>query len=162
MRYNIKQKIFSFGDNFYVKDDRDNNIFKIQGKVFALGDKLKLCDMQGKELIYIQQKLFKLLPEYNLFRNDVLIAKVKKELSFFKPKFVIESMMGNYRIEGEIFSHNFSVTKAGRTVAVVNKKWISFSDTYGVEIDDNEDQAFMVSLVIVIDQVIHDNNSNNN
>lgn len=162
MRYKIKQKIFSFGDSFYVKDEKDNDVFRVQGKVFALGDKLKIYDMQGIELIYIQQKLLKLLPEYSLFRNGSIIARVKKELSFFRPKFVIESTMGNYKIEGEIFSHDFCITKERRTVATVNKKWVSLRDSYGVQIDDNEDQAFMVALVIVIDQVIHDNNHNDN
>lgn len=162
MRYKIKQKIFSFGDSFYIKDNSGNDVFRVQGKVFALGDKLKIYDMQGNELIYIEQKLLRFLPEYSLFRNGTLIARVKKELSFFRPKFVIDSMMGSFSIEGEIFSHDFSIVKSGRTIASVNKKWISFGDVYEANINDNEDQAFMLALVIVIDQVIHDNNHNNN
>ena len=45
MRYQIKQKIFSFGDNFFINDDRDKQVFKVQGKVFAIGDKLRIYDI---------------------------------------------------------------------------------------------------------------------
>jgi len=51
--------------------------------------------------------------------------------------------------------------KNGVPVAVVSKKFFSFSDTYGVDIADNENHAFILALVIVIDQVLHDNENNN-
>lgn len=45
MRFLVKQKIFSFGDNFVIKDDEGNDRFVVKGKVFALGDKLRIYDM---------------------------------------------------------------------------------------------------------------------
>jgi uncharacterized protein YxjI len=66
-------------------------------------------------------------------------------------------------LEGlDIFAHAFTLVKNGRTVAVVNKKFFSLSDTYGVEINGDEDQAFILALVIVLDQVIYDNRRNTN
>ncbi|MDR5658495.1 hypothetical protein RH915_03230 [Serpentinicella sp. ANB-PHB4] len=53
------------------------------------------------------------------------------------------------------------MTKNGKYVASVNKKWLSFADTYMTDIADDEDQPFMLALVIVIDQVLHDRNHNN-
>lgn len=161
MRYQIRQKIFSFGDNFAIKNDRDEDQFVVRGKVFTLGDKLKIEDLEGNELVYIEQKIFRFLPEYNIYRGGEHLAQVKKEFTFFKPRFYIKSTMGNYTIDGNIFAHDFQILKDGRAVAYVSKKWLSFSDTYLAEIDDREDQAFMLALVIVIDQVLHDNNKNN-
>lgn len=162
MRYKIRQKIFSFGDNFTIKNENDEPMFIVKGKVFALGDKLSLQDLNGNELFYIEQKLFKFLPEYSIFQNGVQVAKVKKEFTFFKPRFNIDSNFGKYEMTGDIFSYNFQVLKNGRSVAAVSKKFFSFADTYGVDIDSQENQAFMLALIIVIDQVIHDNNHNNN
>lgn len=162
MLYKIRQKIFSFGDNFTIKDDRDEDQFIVRGKVFAIGDKLKIEDMLGNELVYIEQKVFRLLPEYNIFSGAKHLAKVKKEFTFLKPRFNISSVTGNYIISGDFFGHNFEIIKDGIEVASVNKKWISFSDSYMAEVEDTEDQAFMLALIIVIDQVIHDNNRNNN
>jgi uncharacterized protein YxjI len=161
MRYKVRQKIFSFGDNFAIKDDNDTPHFIVRGKVFTIGDKLTLEDLNGNELFYIEQKLFKLLPEYYIFQNGTQVAKIKKEFTLFKPKFYIESNFGDYKMQGDILSYNFNILKGGRKVAAVRKKWFSFSDTYGVEISDEENQAFLLTLVIVIDQVIHDSNHNN-
>lgn len=157
MRYQIRQKIFSFGDNFVIKGENDEPRFIVQGKVFSFGDKLSLEDLMGNELFYIEQKVFSFLPEYHIFQGDREVAMVKKEFTFFKPRFLIESQYGNYEMEGDIFGYDFQIVKDGRTVAYVSKKWFAFSDTYGVDIVDHEDQAFLLSLVIVIDQVIHDN-----
>lgn len=162
MRYKIHQKIFSFGDKFTIKNENDEPMFNIRGRVFTLGDKLYLEDLNGSELFYIEQKIFKFLPEYNIFQNGVQVAKVKKELTFFKPRFNINSNYGKFEISGDIFAYNFRILKNGRTVATVSKRWFALSDTYGVEIGNEENQAFLLVLIIVIDQVIHDSNSNNN
>lgn len=161
MRYQIKQKFFSFGDNFTIKNENNQDQFIVRGKVFSFGDKLRVEDLAGNELIYIEQKIFRFLPEYHFYSYGRLIAVVKKELTFFKPKFYINSELGYYQIEGDFFGHEFRILKDGRVVVTVSKKWFSFTDTYMVDVNDNENQAFMLALVIVIDQVLHDDNRNN-
>ncbi|NLM43981.1 MAG: hypothetical protein GX201_08230 [Clostridiales bacterium] len=161
MRFMVKQKIFSFGDNFTIKDEMGNPHFQVRGRVFSLGDKLRLYDMKGNEVVYIEQKLFKLLPEYTLYYNGMPAAKVKREFTFFRPRFSIQSFIGDYTIEGNFWGMDFNILKNGIIVAQVSKRWFSFGDTYGVDISDDENYAFILALVIVIDQVIHDNNHNN-
>ena len=162
MRFVVRQKIFSFGDNFTIKDEYGNEHFMVKGKVFALGDKLRIYNMAGQELFYIEQKLFRFLPEYTIYQSGQPVARVKKEFTFFRPKFNITSTLGSFTIEGNFIGMDFSILKNGRRVAQVSKRWFSFSDTYGVDIVDSEDYGFLLTLVIVIDQVIHDNNHNNN
>lgn len=161
MRFLIKQKFFTFGDDFTIKDEAGVEHFIVRGKVFALGDKLRMYTMDGTELFYIEQKLFRFLPEYTIYHAGQPVASIKKEFSFFKPKFNIQSTLGDFTIEGNFWGMEFSILKSGRPVAQVSKKWFSWTDTYGVDIADTEDYAFMLCLVIVIDQVLHDNNRNN-
>ena len=56
----------------------------------------------------------------------------------------------------DIFAHSFTLTKNEQTVAVVSKEFFSLSDSYGVEISGGEDHAFILALVIVLDQVLYD------
>lgn len=156
MRYVVKQRVFSFGDNFTIKDEAGNDCFVVKGKVFTFGDKLSMYDMYGQELVYIEQRLFRFLPEYSIYYRGQLYATVKKEFTFFKPKFNIQSYVGNHTIQGEFFNLDFSIFKEGRHVATVSKKWLSWGDTYSVDIAEDEDHAFILALVIVIDQVLHD------
>ena len=47
-KYKIREKLFSFGDNFAIKDEYDQTILQVEGKVFAIGDKLTIKDVHGK------------------------------------------------------------------------------------------------------------------
>lgn len=157
MKYQIRQRVFSLGDSYNIKDEFDKDRFIVRSELFTLGHKLRIEDMAGNELIYIEQELFHFLPVYNIYKGGELTASIKKEFSFFKPSFDIESSRGNYTIEGDYFSHEFEVLKDGMQVANVSKAWFSFSDTYGIDIMEVEDQPFMLALVIVVDEVLYDN-----
>lgn len=161
MRFQIRQKIFSFGDNFTINDESGTPHFQVAGKVFSLGDKLTLLDMQGNELYYIEQQLLRLMAEYTLYQKGRAVASCKKRFSLFGSKFDIYSDYGNFTIEGAPFNYNYEIYKDGCLVATVNKQFFSLSDTYGVDIADSEDYGFILSLVIIIDQVVHDDNKNN-
>lgn len=156
MRFVVRQKVFSFGDNFTIKDEAGNEHFMVKGKVFALGDKLRIYDMQGHELFYIEQKLLRFLPEYIIYRSGQPVATVKKQLTFFRPRFRIWSVYGEFTIEGNFLGMEFLIHRNGKHVAQVSKRWFAWSDTYGVDIADDEDYGFILALVIVIDQVLHD------
>ncbi|HEY8420355.1 MAG TPA: LURP-one-related family protein [Thermoclostridium sp.] len=156
MKYLIRQRVFSLRDSFTIKNEYGEDCFMVYGKIFSLGNKLHLTDLQGRELYYIEQRVFRLLPEYTIYQNGVPVAQVKKNFTLFRPSFDISSVYGNYNIDGNFFAYDFTIFKNGSPVAVISKKWFSFSDTYGVSIDDNEDAAFLLALVIVLDQVYHD------
>ena len=47
-RYQIREKIFSLGDNFKIKDESGQDVFTVRSKLFSVGDKLVLEDMNGK------------------------------------------------------------------------------------------------------------------
>ena len=162
MRVNIKQKVFSFGDKFSVNAENGTPIIYVEGKVFSLGDKLRVLDAQGAELFYIEQKLFKFLPEYRIFSNGEEVAFLKREFSILRPKLNISSVYGDFTIDGNFLGYNFSIYRDGQIVGTVSKKFVAFSDTYTLDISDDENVPFMITLTIVIDQILHDDKSNNN
>lgn len=161
MRYLVRQRIFSFNDSFNITDEYERPVFQVEGKIFSIGNKLNIYDMSENKRVYIEQKVFRFLPEYEIYEADRLVAKVKKQLTFFKPKLDIESEYGSFQVEGDVFSYSFSILRDEKLIATVSKKFISFSDTYAVEVAEGEKDDFVLALVIVIDQVLHDNNQNN-
>ena len=160
MRYLVKQRVFSLGDSYVIKDEEGIDRFIVKGEVFTLGHKLSILDTSGTELIYIEQELFHFRPTFNIYDRGTYIATVKKEFTFFGASFSIESSRGSYTIEGELFSHEFSILKEGVKLAHVSKEWFSFADSYGIEVEDNENQEFILSLVIVLDEIL-DSEKNN-
>lgn len=79
-------------------------------------------------------------------------------MAFFKNSYNIYSIYGEFKLKGlDIFDHSFTLlNKDEQTVAIVNKKFFSLGDTYGVEIIDSNageeqgDHAFILALVLVL------------
>lgn len=80
MRYRLKQKLFSWGDDFYIRDANDKDVYFVDGKAFSIGDQLSFQDLQGNELAFIKQKVLAWGRTYEVYRNETIVAVVKKQL----------------------------------------------------------------------------------
>lgn len=158
MRYLLKQKLFSLGGAFYIKDEQEQDVFLVQGKVFSFGHQLSFKDMAGNELAFIRQKVLSWGPTYEIYRGGELFAVVKKELfTFFKHVFTIDVPGPNDLVaEGDFWDLEFAFTRNERHVATVSRKWFSWADTYGVEIVEGEDDITILASTVVIDMVRSD------
>jgi uncharacterized protein YxjI len=157
VRYVMKQRLFSWGDDFTIRDDQGRDRFFVDGKVFSIGNKLSFQDMAGNELAFIRQKLLAWGPTYEIHREGQLAAIVKKSLfTFFHCTFAVDVPgPDDLHAEGDFLDHEYSVTRGGRTVATVSKRWFSWTDSYGVEIADGQDDVLILASSVVIDMVCH-------
>jgi uncharacterized protein YxjI len=57
MRYVLKQKFWSWGDDFTIKNADGEDVYLVDGLAFSWGDKLSFQDTKGNELAFIKQKL---------------------------------------------------------------------------------------------------------
>ena len=158
MRYVIKQKWLSWGDDFYIQDEHGQDVFLVDGRAFSFGDKLSLQDMQGNELAFIAQRLLSWGPTYEVHRGGQHYATVKKQLfTFFRCKFEVDIPgPDDLEAQGDFLDHEYTFTRHGNTVASVSKKWFSWTDTYGVDVVPGEDDVLILASVVVIDLVCHD------
>jgi uncharacterized protein YxjI len=61
-----------------------------------------------------------------------------------------------WEIMGKIADHNYKIeTHDGAPIAEVGKRWFRVRDSYGVAVAPNQDDAFVLAVAIVIDQVSH-------
>ena len=159
MRYQLVQKLLSWGDDFTIKDAQGTDVFFVDGKAFSFGSKLSFQDMAGNEQAFIEQKVFNWGPTYEIHRDGCVVATIKKELfTFFKDKFEVDVPGPNdYHVEGDLIDYEFVFTRPREGhVATVSKKFFSWSDSYGVDIVDGEDDVLILATTVVIDQVCHD------
>ena len=157
MRYVMKEKLFSFGDDFYIRDENGNDVFFVDGRALSIVDKLSFQDTNANELAFIKQKLLSLGPTYQIYRDGELWATVKKELfTFLHCRFSVD-VPGPDDLEaaGDFLEHEYAFTRHGTEIATVSKKWFSFTDTYGVEIAENEDDVLILASTVVIDMACH-------
>lgn len=158
MKLYIKQKVFSIGDKYNVYDANENLVFKIQGEIFTLTSKMHLLDTMERELFFIRKRITLFLANYEIYQNNMLTATVCQEWSFFRPKLRVDSAYGSYQIQGDFLSLDFQIIKDGLYLGSVSKKWLSWGDSYELDIPNTEDAAFVVALVVAIDNCIHNEN----
>ena len=160
MRYVIKEQFWSWGDDFHIFNEKREPVFLVDGQAFSWGDKLSFQSMDGRELAFISQKMFSFKPKYEIYRDGRLFAEVVKEWSWFNKSFTLDVPGPNdYSIDGSFWQHDYSFQRSGRVVAQVSKALWSWTDTYGIEVADGEDDVSILCAAIVIDQVLHDEKS---
>lgn len=152
MDYYIKQKIFSWNDQFTVKDNQGKDVFLIEGKLFSWGKKLYVYDMAGKEVLYIEQQLWRFLPTYSLYIENEEVAVVSKEFSFFKPRYTIDGP--SWKVEGSFWEHDYKIVEQGRVIADISKEWLTWGDAYALNIKDETNAVVALGVIIIIDCII--------
>ena len=152
MKLYIKEKVFSWGDKFTVKDEHGYDKYVVEGEVFTWGKKLHIYDMTGREVAFIKQEVWSFLPRYYVFCNGQQVAEIKKEFTFLFPKYSIEGL--GWEIDGSFLAHEYEITKGGRTIVTISKEWMTWGDSYELNIANPADEILALAVVITIDCVM--------
>jgi len=152
MKLYIKQKVFSWGDKFTVKDEAGRDKYTVEGEIFSWGKKLHVYDMAGREVAFIKQEVWSWLPRYYVFCGDRQVAEIKKAFTFFFPKYSIEGL--GWEIDGSFMAHDYQITKAGRQIVSISKEWMTWGDSYELSIANPQDEIVALAVVLTIDCVM--------
>lgn len=152
MQYYIKQKVFSWRDQFTVKDAAGNDVYFIEGEFFSWGKQLTVYDTSGEEVLYIKQNIWNWLANYSLFIGDLEVATIKKDLTFFRPNYSIHGP--NWEVEGSVWAHDYQIWENDELIATVSKEWFTWGDSYSLDIQDEDHSLLALGIIIVIDCVM--------
>jgi uncharacterized protein YxjI len=157
MRYVMRQKFWSWGDDFRIQDANGRDVFFVDGRAFSWGDKLSFQDMDRRELAFIRQKLLAWGPTYEIESQGRLVAVVKKKLfTLLRCRFTVDVPgPDDLEAQGSFLDHEYNFTRHGQQVAQVSKRWFAFTDTYGVDIVEGENDLLILATAVVIDMVCH-------
>ena len=157
MKLYIRQKVFSWGDRFTVKDAAGNDRYFVEGEVFSWGKKLHVYDPAGKEVAFIQQKTFRFLPTYHVYTNGNLAAEIVKEFSFLRPHYSIHGP--GWEATGRIMLHEYEITQGEFPVAAIRKEWMTWGDCYELDIANPNHEVLALAVVLTIDCAIAQSNN---
>ena len=152
MKLYIKEKVFSWGDKFTVKDVDGNDKYIVEGEVFSWGKKLHVYDMSHNEVAFIKQEVFSFMPRYYVFCGEEQVAEIQKEFTFFRPRYSIVGM--GWEIEGSFMAHDYEITKNGRSIVTISKEWMTWGDSYELDIANPADEIIALAVVLTIDCVV--------
>ena len=158
-RYKIRQNLISIGDDFWIENEEGKRVFKVDGKVLRIRKTLVFEDANGKKLAQIQERLLTIKDTMVVEDADGKdLATIKKALlTPFRDRWDVKVKNGpDLDVQGDFLAHEYTI-KAGRNkVAEVSKKWLRITDTYGVEIEDGQNDILILAIAVAIDIMVDD------
>jgi uncharacterized protein YxjI len=153
-RYQMRESLFSIGDDFWIEAEGRGRAFKVDGKALRARQTLVLEGPGGEELYTIQEKKLSVRDKMDIERGGETVASVKKAMVGIRDRYSIDlSAGGDMSAKGNIVDHEFEIERDGNKVAEVSRKWFRVRDSYGIEVSPGQDDALMLAITICIDQM---------
>ena len=157
VRYRMREKVFSIGDDYWIETPDGERVFKVDGKALRLRDTLELEAPSGETLLRIQEKKVRVRDTMEIEHDGHTVATVKKALVGLRDRFTIDvESGGELKATGNIVDHEYTFERDGRKVAEASKRWFRVRDTYGIEVAPGEDAALILAAAVCIDRMSHD------
>lgn len=149
MKLIFRQRMFSWLDSYDIFNEHNEVVFTVEGQL-SFGHCLHVLDAFGEHVATLQEKFFSFFPEFHVIQNDAHIGSISKEFSLFKPSFCIDYK--GWSVLGEFFEWDYQVVdEYGNLKAEVSKELFNWTDTYVIDVKDEEDALDVLMLVLAID-----------
>jgi uncharacterized protein YxjI len=157
-RYNMRQRVFALGQNFYINNAAGQPVFKIDGKVRLIKESLKFRDLQGNLLYQLDERVIRIRESFDILNaNGQMAARVHNAI--FDPlreRFTIEVPGGqNLTTTGKVIWAQYDILRDRQLAAKISKQfsWIG-RDQYVVDIMPGEDDCLILAITVVIDMMV--------
>ena len=157
-RYQMRQKLVSFGDDFWIETQDGQKAFKVDGKMLRVQDTLFFEDPRGHKLCKIQTKVARIKDSMEIEGADGgRMALVKKALiTPVRDRWVVKVGNGpDLEVQGNILDHEYSIGEGRDKIAEISKKWFRLRDTYGVQIEQGQNDVLLLAVTVAIDMMAH-------
>ena len=149
MKLLIKQKVFSWSDKYDIYDEGGNVKYTVASELFRIGHVIHVYDRNEREVGCIRQKLLTFLPKFDLEVHGETLGVLKKEFTFFRPRYSLEC--NGWVIDGDIFSWDYNISDGSKIIMYITKKLFRFGDTYELDIIDSQNEITCLLIAIGID-----------
>ena len=158
MRYVVRQKMFSIGDDFWVTDAQGDRVFLVDGKAMRLRETLELKDASGAVVATVRKKLLAMRDTMEIERGGAVVATVRKAMfSPLRHRSTIDLADGSQlEAVGNIFDMEFEIRAGHQPLAQVSRAWFRVRDTYGVDVAPGQDDALFIAIAVCLDRIHHD------
>ena len=155
-RYQMREKLLSIGDDYWIESESGERAFKVNGKAVRLRDTFVLEDSAGEEVAKIKERILSVRDAMEIERAAGN-ATVRKALIGLRDRFKIEVEGGaDMTAHGNLLDHEYEIESDGNEVASVSKKWFRVRESYGVEIEPGQDDALILAITVCIDALTRD------
>ena len=154
----MRQNLISIGDDFWIENERRERVFKVDGKALRVRQTLIFEDRDGRELFKIQERMLRIKDSMEIEdAGGQRAAMVKKALiTPLRERWVVNVADGpDLEVQGNLLDHEYTIGEGRDKIAEVSKKWFRIADTYGVEVEQGQNDALILAVTVALDQMAH-------
>ncbi|MFJ7195836.1 MULTISPECIES: LURP-one-related/scramblase family protein [unclassified Streptomyces] len=153
MRFLVRERLFSVGDDYWIEDADGRKVFLVDGKAMRLRDTFELKDARGRILVEIRQKLLSLRDTMLIERDGEQLARIKrKRLSLLRNHYRVTLADGTeLDVSGRILDREFAIEYDGELLAQISRRWLTVRDTYGIDVvREDADTALLIAVSVCV------------
>ncbi|KAK1284346.1 Protein LURP-one-related 15 [Acorus calamus] len=173
----VRKKALSLSEgDFEVTDVNGVLLLKVRGKVFSIRDRRVLVDGAGNPIVTMRRKIMTVHDRWEAYRgestnsSDLLftakkssfIQLLKTQLDVFLASNTSENVC-DFKVKGSFFERSCTICvgESNTIIAQMKRKYTVSNvllgrDTFGVTVYPNFDYAFVVTLVVILDEINRD------
>jgi uncharacterized protein YxjI len=157
-RYQVRERMFSIGDDFWITDELGNRVFLVDGKALRLRETFELRDAAGAVLATVKKKLVAIRDTMEIEHDGQIVATVRRAMiSPLHHRSVIDLADGSQlEAVGNLVDKEFDILAAGQPIAHISRAWFRLRDTYGVDVAPGENDALILTIAVCLDRIHHD------
>jgi uncharacterized protein YxjI len=158
-RYQMRERMVSIGDDYWIENSAGQKVFKVDGKAVRVRDTLNFEDAHRNVLCKIQERKVRVKDTMEVEdAHGASVATIKKAvISPVRARFTVKVKNGpDLEVKGNILDHEYTIGEGRDKVAEVSKKWFRIRDSYGVQVDPDQDDVVILAVTVCIDQMAHD------
>lgn len=149
MKLLIKEKKLSWFGRYNVYDEAGEVAYRIVGQP-SLTNCLRIYDDYGNEVGKIVKGMFELLSKYEIFIHGQSMGYISKKFTFFKPSYSLD--IKGLKVKGDVLQLNFDIYDYDyKCIATISRKFISWTDTYVMDVLNPDDALIVLMIVVAID-----------
>lgn len=149
MKLLFKQRFFSWFDSYDIYDEQNRTVFTVEGKL-SWGHRLHILDAGGKHIGTVQERVLTFLPKFEFYEGPQYVGCLKKEFTFFKPRFTIDT--GDWEVNGEWLEWDYSIDSPSEGhIATISKELFHWTDTYVIDVPNPKNALRVLMVVLSID-----------
>lgn len=145
----MKQKMFSLRGRFTIKDASENDVYFVEGSFMKIPKSFTISDKDGRVITTITKQTFSFLPKFYVDVEGEETVTISKEFTFFKPRYTIDA--AGIEVDGDWWDMDFDVKQDGQVIGSVQKKWLTWGDSYEIQVNDETMEHMLISIVVAID-----------
>jgi len=141
--------MFSWFDSYDIYNEAGDIIYTVRGDI-AWGHLLRIYDAHGYEIGVVKERVLTWLPKFEMYLDGRYVGSIRKELTFFRPRFVIDC--NGWQVDGDWFEWDYHILDdRGQCIAYVNKELFNWTDTYVIDVRNPNHATCILMLVLAID-----------